>query len=167
MDSVDEKRFDKLSGTVVLAGGGTGGHLFPGISVAQEFQRRYPDIKIVFFGTATGLDAQVVKEYGYPLQVIGLKRRKTGLTGLIKLACNGLSSLQKCRSELKKLRPLAVIGLGGFAAATPALAAHWLGIPVFLLEQNAIPGRTNRYLSSRAKCIYSQYENIRLFHFLR
>lgn len=158
MDTQKKKSYADISGIIVLAGGGTGGHLFPGISVAQELQNRCPKIEIEFYGTVSGLDSQIVERYGFKLKTIGLERRRSGLFGYFKLAINGLLSLRKCRRELKRHRPLAIIGLGGFAAATPVLAASWLGIPVFLLEQNAVPGRTNRYLSGRAERIYSQFE---------
>lgn len=159
MDDASDKCCEKITGTIVLAGGGTGGHLFPGISVAQAFQKKCPKIRIEFYGTATGLDSKLVGDYGFPLKVIGIERRRPGLLGLCSLAINLLKSRRECIREMKKNRPLAVIGLGGFAASTPGLAAHKLGIPLFLMEQNAIPGRTNRYLSGYAKCIFTQFES--------
>lgn len=143
---------------IAMAGGGTGGHLFPGISLAAAFNEINPEIEIIFLGTRTGLDAKIVPDYGYKLIYAGLERRKRGLGGLIKFGFGGLSAISTSMKTLKKYNVNALIVLGGFAAFTPALAAKLKGIPIFILEQNVLPGRVNRFMSRFAKEAYTQFE---------
>ena len=134
--------------TVVIAGGGTGGHLYPGIAVARELLRRMPDAVVTFAGTARGIESRVVPREGFTLDVI----RSAGLKGTSPVALlRGLALLPLGGVDawriLSRRRPALVIGVGGYSSGPVVLAAAARGIPTMLLEQNAVPGLTNRLLS--------------------
>ena len=133
---------------VVIAGGGTGGHLYPGIALAREILRRDPASTIVFVGTSTGVEARVVPREGFPLELI----RVAGLKGkghverLKGFAILPLAALDSWR-VISRLRPQVVVGVGGFASGPVLMLAAVRGYPTMLLEQNALPGITNRLLA--------------------
>jgi UDP-N-acetylglucosamine--N-acetylmuramyl-(pentapeptide) pyrophosphoryl-undecaprenol N-acetylglucosamine transferase len=134
--------------SIVIAGGGTGGHLYPGIAVARELLRRQPDAVITFAGTARGIEARVVPREGFALDVLrsaGLKGTSPAalLRGIGLLPLSGLDAWQ----ILSRRRPALVIGVGGYSSGPVMLAAAVRGIPTLLLEQNAVPGLTNRVLA--------------------
>jgi UDP-N-acetylglucosamine--N-acetylmuramyl-(pentapeptide) pyrophosphoryl-undecaprenol N-acetylglucosamine transferase len=134
--------------SVVIAGGGTGGHLFPGIAVARELMARRPDATVTFVGTAAGLEAVVVPREGFTLDLI----RSAGLTGkpaasrLRGFALLPLSAVDAWR-VLSRRRPSVVVGLGGYSSGPVVLLAALRRIPTLLMEQNARPGVTNRWLA--------------------
>jgi UDP-N-acetylglucosamine--N-acetylmuramyl-(pentapeptide) pyrophosphoryl-undecaprenol N-acetylglucosamine transferase len=133
---------------VVIAGGGTGGHLYPGIAVARELRRRRPDVIVTFAGTARGIERTVVPREGFALDVL----RSTGLKGMSPRAlARGLSLLPLSALDawriVSKRRPQLVIGVGGYSSGAVVLVAALRNIPTLLLEQNAIPGFTNRRLA--------------------
>ncbi len=133
---------------VVIAGGGTGGHLYPGIAVARELLRRQPATAVTFAGTARGIEARVVPREGFELDLIrsaGLKGTSAGarIRGLLLLPLSGVDAWR----VLSRRRPGLVIGVGGYSSGPVVLAAALRGIPTLLLEQNAVPGLTNRLLS--------------------
>ncbi|TXD37534.1 undecaprenyldiphospho-muramoylpentapeptide beta-N-acetylglucosaminyltransferase [Lujinxingia vulgaris] len=133
---------------LVIAGGGTGGHLFPGVAVAQAFERLAPGARVTFVGTERGIEARVIPKLGYDLElvdVVGLKGSGAlGLArGLARLPRSGLQA----RGIVKRLAPTAVVSVGGYAAGPITLAAALSGVPAALMEQNAIPGLTNKLLS--------------------
>jgi UDP-N-acetylglucosamine--N-acetylmuramyl-(pentapeptide) pyrophosphoryl-undecaprenol N-acetylglucosamine transferase len=133
---------------VVVAGGGTGGHLFPGIAVARELLLRHPDAVVTFAGTAQGLESRVLPREGFALDVIrsrGLKGKNLGdrVRGLM----NVPFSLLDAWRVLALRRPHLVIGVGGYSSGPLVLVAALRGLPTMLLEQNAVPGLTNRLLA--------------------
>jgi UDP-N-acetylglucosamine--N-acetylmuramyl-(pentapeptide) pyrophosphoryl-undecaprenol N-acetylglucosamine transferase len=133
---------------VVIAGGGTGGHLFPGIAVARELQRREPDIEVTFAGTARGIEARVIPREGFQLDLLrssGLKGKSPAalVRGLAVLPLSGLDAW----GILSRRKPDLVIGVGGYSSGPVVMAAAVRGIPTLLLEQNAAPGLTNRLLA--------------------
>jgi UDP-N-acetylglucosamine--N-acetylmuramyl-(pentapeptide) pyrophosphoryl-undecaprenol N-acetylglucosamine transferase len=134
--------------SVVIAGGGTGGHLYPGIAVARELLRRVPDAVVTFAGTARGIEARVVPREGFALDTL----RSAGLKGASAtslargLGVLPLSAIDSWRI-ISRRRPDLVIGVGGYSSGPVVLAAALRGIPTMLLEQNAVPGLTNRLLS--------------------
>src|SRR5947208_17102619 len=137
-----------MSVRVVIAGGGTGGHLYPGIAVARELLSRQPDAQISFAGTARGIEARVVPREGFALDVIrsgGLKGKSIGDrargASLLPLGVVDAWRLLSCR------RPDLVIGVGGYSSGPVVLVAALRGIATMLLEQNAVPGLTNRLLA--------------------
>lgn len=133
---------------VLFAGGGTGGHLYPGIAVARELLQRVPGCGISFVGTARGLEARVIPREGFPLDLI----RSAGLKGkslralLSGLALLPLSALDAWR-VLSRRRPDVVVGVGGYSSGPVLLLAALRGRPTMVLEQNAVPGFTNRRLA--------------------
>ena len=132
----------------MVAGGGTGGHLFPGIAVAREFALRRPDSKISFAGTASGIEARIVPKEGFLLDVIrsgGLKGKSIGdrLRGAALLPVSFVDAWKLISSR----RPHLVIGVGGYSSGPVVLLAALRGVPTMLLEQNVVPGLTNRLLA--------------------
>ena len=133
---------------VVIAGGGTGGHLYPGIAVARELIRQVPDAVVTFAGTARGIEARVIPREGFQLDLI----RSTGLKGTSPVALmRGLALLPLGGVDawriLSRRRPHLVMGVGGYSSGPVVLAAATRRIPTMLLEQNAVPGMTNRLLA--------------------
>lgn len=133
---------------ILIAAGGTGGHIYPGIAVANELQRRKETNEILFVGTARGLETRIVPENGYQLSLInsaGLK--SVGFMGKLK----GLSVLPKsfleARQIIRQFRPHVVVGAGGYVSGPVLLMASIMGIPTLVMDSNALPGFTNRKLA--------------------
>ncbi len=141
---------------VLIAGGGTGGHLFPGVALAEEVRARGGEV--LFVGTARGIEARVLPEQGWALQLIdatGIKGRgiKGLLAGLLRLPRAWWQSLQIVR----KFRPDVVVGVGGYASGPVVATAAMLLRPTAILEQNSIPGITNRILSRVVKRVFCTF----------
>jgi len=133
---------------VVIAGGGTGGHVFPGLAVAEEMRRRLPERPVVWIGAVGGVEERIVPESGIPLTLLplaGVARR--GLLRGFSAGWLAAAATMRLLVRFARVRPAITIGVGGFASGPAVLAALLLGVPTLLLEQNAIPGRTNRALS--------------------
>jgi len=149
---------------VLIAGGGTGGHLYPGIALAEEVVTRHHANQVVFVGTERGLEARVVPAAGYKLETIraqGLKGK--GLVGLLK----GLFALPMAFVEsiriLQRHKPDVVVGVGGYSSGPVVLAAALLGIPTAVQEQNALPGLTNKLLGRVVRVVFTAFEEARPF----
>lgn len=133
---------------VLIAAGGTGGHIYPGIAVAKEIMRRHPDSEVQFVGTARGLENKLVPQAGFELSIIdsaglknvGVAARARGLLVLPK-------SLRQARSLLNRFHPDIVIGAGGYVSGPVLLAASLRKLPTLVMESNALPGWTNRVLA--------------------
>jgi UDP-N-acetylglucosamine--N-acetylmuramyl-(pentapeptide) pyrophosphoryl-undecaprenol N-acetylglucosamine transferase len=137
---------------VVIAGGGTGGHLFPGLAVAQALKARRPDAQISFAGTAGGIEARLIPSTEFELDLIrsgGLKGKSTAalVKGLAVLPLSGLDAWLL----ITRRKPNVVIGVGGYSSGPVLGVAAARGIPTLLLEQNAVPGITNRLLAPLVK----------------
>jgi UDP-N-acetylglucosamine--N-acetylmuramyl-(pentapeptide) pyrophosphoryl-undecaprenol N-acetylglucosamine transferase len=131
----------------IIAGGGTGGHLFPGIAVAREIQRRHPGSEILFVGAEKGIEARIVPSEGFPLRTLpigGLKGK--GVQLALKNAVGMLGGLIKAKRILKDFEPDVVIGVGGYASFPMLGAAILSGRPRLIMEQNSVPGLANRTL---------------------
>ena len=140
--------------TALFAGGGTGGHLMPGISVAQEMLKRVPESRIVVAGTGRPLERKLVEDHGFefmPLPSLQLPRSMVGAPRWMLSACKGFVA---ARRLLTRLRPRIVISLGGYGAVAPALAAALSDVPMVVMEQNAVPGKANRLLAWWAREVY-------------
>lgn len=149
---------------VLIAGGGTGGHVFPGIALAEEISTRHPKNEVLFVGTERGLEARLVPGAGYRLELIqvrGLKRvgPVRFLLGLLALP---LALLQSWRI-LRRHRPDVVVGVGGYSSGPVVLAAWLLGVPTAVQEQNALPGFTNRVLGRLVRAVFISFEEARRF----
>jgi len=143
---------------LLLAGGGTGGHLFPAVALAQLLLKQDPDAAVQFVGTKKGLEARLLPELGLPLLTVdmaGVVGR--GWRGKLELLPKLLKSLLQARVILKQFKPDMVIGVGGYASVPVLLMAKMLGIPYTIHEQNAIPGLSNKLLSRWAKKIFLSF----------
>ncbi len=150
---------------VVMAGGGTGGHLFPGIAVAEELIRRNATMEVCFIGTTHGIEASIVPLEGYPIKylraegVVGKTLLKT-VKAVMKMSLSVIDSYRL----LKGLRPDALVGLGGYASFGPVFAGSLMSIPTVIMEQNSVPGLANKLLARIAKVICVTYhESISFF----
>jgi UDP-N-acetylglucosamine--N-acetylmuramyl-(pentapeptide) pyrophosphoryl-undecaprenol N-acetylglucosamine transferase len=149
---------------VIIAGGGTGGHIYPGIAIAQEFRRRDADTQILFVGTARGLETKVIPREGFNLELIevaGLKR--VGFLNRLKSLLMLPKSFFTARSLIKQFKPDVVIGVGGYASGPVVLTASWMGAPAMVAEQNALPGFTNRILARFVRAAAVSFEEARSF----
>jgi UDP-N-acetylglucosamine--N-acetylmuramyl-(pentapeptide) pyrophosphoryl-undecaprenol N-acetylglucosamine transferase len=150
---------------VVFAGGGTGGHLFPALAVADELRRRSPRLGIEFVGGRRGLETRLVPRAGYPLRTLPLSGLKgVGLSARAVAAAEAAIAVLRCTASFVARRPALVVGMGGYASGPAALAAWLLRVPMMLMEQNHFPGATNRWLASRADavCVPSEAARARL-----
>jgi UDP-N-acetylglucosamine--N-acetylmuramyl-(pentapeptide) pyrophosphoryl-undecaprenol N-acetylglucosamine transferase len=157
---------DAVTQRVLIAGGGTGGHVYPGLAIAEEWSRRHPDVEIVFIGTDRGVEAKAVPGAGYRLRTIaarGLPRRP-GL-GQLKALAALAASLGQAWRILAEESPSVVVVTGGYVSAPVGLVAKLRGIPVLVQEQNSIPGSTNRWLSLVAAEVHISFIESR--HFFR
>ena len=145
---------------IVIAGGGTGGHLFPGIAAAQEFEARNSATRILFVSTGNPLERSVLSKTGYPLKTITVAAIKgRGLWNQVKSVANIPKGILEANRILKNFSPDLTIGLGSYSAG-PVVFAAWLRkIPIVIHEQNILPGITNRILSRFANRIYISFEN--------
>ena len=144
---------------VVISGGGTGGHIFPAIAIADALKRRFPKADILFIGAKGRMEMERVPKAGYPIEglwISGFTKDLSALSLPFKLA----SSLTKACRILKRFQPDVVIGVGGFASGPTLKAANWLGIPTVIQEQNSYPGKTNRNVGKKAKAICVAYDHL-------
>lgn len=149
---------------LVIAGGGTGGHLFPGVAVAEAFRARAAGAEVTFVGTKRGIEARVLPELGWPLELIDVSGLKTmGVAGWIRGLARLPRALWQARQILKRVRPDVVIGVGGYASGPVVLAARILGIPTAICEQNSIPGFTNKLLGKLVRTVFLTFDDSRRF----
>jgi UDP-N-acetylglucosamine--N-acetylmuramyl-(pentapeptide) pyrophosphoryl-undecaprenol N-acetylglucosamine transferase len=148
--------------TYLIAGGGTGGHLYPGIAIADEIRRRKPEAKVIFAGRGLPLERAIVERHGYGLVAVksgGVVGRSIGkrIAGLT-MAVRGFFEAGRL---LDVLKPRVVVGVGGYASFPMVLAAQSRGIPTVIQDQNAVPGLSNRLLGRRARAIALTYDETR------
>jgi UDP-N-acetylglucosamine--N-acetylmuramyl-(pentapeptide) pyrophosphoryl-undecaprenol N-acetylglucosamine transferase len=149
---------------LLIAGGGTGGHLFPGVAVAEELRVRDPQAAIRFVGTARGIEARELPEMGWDLELIQVSGLKTvGVLGAIRGALRIPGALWQSRKLVKRFKPDVVLGVGGYASGPVVLAARLMGIPTAICEQNSIPGLTNKILGKLVRAIFLAFEETRRF----
>ncbi len=149
---------------LMIAGGGTGGHLFPGVAIAEELRARAPDAPVRFVGTARGIEARVLPELGWDLHLIQVSGLKTvGALGAIRGLFRLPRALWQARRAVKQWRPDAVIGVGGYASGPVVLMARLAGVPTAICEQNSIPGLTNKILGRIARAVFLSFEESRRF----
>ena len=144
---------------VVISGGGTGGHIFPAIAIADALKRRFPEADILFIGAQGRMEMDRVPKAGYPIEGLWISGFTKDLSAL-GLPFKLVSSLTKARRILKRFQPDVVIGVGGFASGPTLKAANWLGIPTVIQEQNSYPGKTNRNVGKKAKAICVAYDHL-------
>jgi UDP-N-acetylglucosamine--N-acetylmuramyl-(pentapeptide) pyrophosphoryl-undecaprenol N-acetylglucosamine transferase len=148
----------------MIAGGGTGGHVYPGIAIGKEIKSRHPQAELLFVGTERGLEARIVPQEGFELKKItvaglkgvGIGRRFRGLLYIPR-------SLWESRRIIRQFRPHIVVGVGGYSSGPPVLMAALMGIPTVLQEQNAQPGMTNRLLAHFSSRVATAFQECTSF----
>jgi UDP-N-acetylglucosamine--N-acetylmuramyl-(pentapeptide) pyrophosphoryl-undecaprenol N-acetylglucosamine transferase len=149
---------------LLIAGGGTGGHLFPGVAIAEELRARDPQAVIKFVGTRRGIEARVLPDLGWDLELIEVSGLKTvGAAGAIKGMFRLPKAMWQARRIVKAFDPDAVIGVGGYASGPVVLAAKLRGIPTAICEQNSIPGLTNKMLGRVVRNVFLSFDESRRF----
>ena len=154
----------KQSINIIISGGGTGGHIYPAIAIANELKLRYPDAKFLFVGAKDKMEMEKVPQAGYEIEglwISGIQRKLTfqNLSFPFKL----ISSLWRASRIIKKFKPTIAIGTGGFASGPTLMVANRKGIPTIIQEQNSYPGITNKLLGKKAKLICVAYNNLERF----
>ena len=169
MPKTQLKYLQKMSGNnqqinVLVSGGGTGGHIFPALSIANEVKRRYPDARILFVGAEGRMEMEKVPAAGYNiigLPVSGFDRKH--LLRNFKVVARLLKSMGLAKKILKDFKPNIAIGVGGYASGPMLKAAQKQNIPTLLQEQNSYAGVTNKLLAAKAECICVAYEGMERF----
>ncbi|MCS7078341.1 MAG: undecaprenyldiphospho-muramoylpentapeptide beta-N-acetylglucosaminyltransferase [Bacteroidia bacterium] len=139
---------------IIFAGGGTGGHIFPAIAVANQIKTLKPEVSISFVGAVGGMEIEKVPQAGYPIDAInisGIQRKKWWKNLILPLKI--IRSLIQAQKILKHYQPAVVIGTGGYVSGPILFAASRKGIPIVLIESNAFPGITNKWLKNKANLI--------------
>ena len=138
----------------IIAAAGTGGHINPGIAIANKIKEEEPDSEIVFIGTSRGIEVDLVKRAGYELKTISSygMSRKISLDNMVKIT-KTLASIGQAKKILKKFKPDIVIGTGGYICISVCSAAKALKIPYIIHESNVLPGKATKFLSKDAKKI--------------
>lgn len=149
---------------VLISGGGTGGHIFPAVSIANAIRRRFPDVDILFVGADNRMEMERVPAAGYKIEgltICGFDRKNIlrNINVLIKLR----RAIRKARSIVRNFKPQIAIGVGGYASGPTLKAAQKMGVPTLLQEQNSYAGVTNKLLAKKAKRICVAYEGMERF----
>lgn len=148
----------------ILSGGGTGGHIYPAIAIANELKLRFPEAEFLFVGAQDKMEMQKVPQAGYKIKglwIAGLQRKLTLDNTMFPVKL--ISSLLRARSIIREFKPDVAIGTGGFASGPLLQVAGFAGIPTLIQEQNSYPGITNKMLSKKAAKICVAYENLERF----
>lgn len=145
----------------IISGGGSGGHIFPAIAIANELKRRLPDCAILFVGANGRMEMEKVPQAGYEIKGLNIAGFQRGsITKNLALPFKVISSLSNAIGIVKNFHPDVAIGVGGYASGPLLFAASLCGVPTLIQEQNATAGLTNRLLSKRAKVICAAYEEL-------
>lgn len=149
---------------VIISGGGTGGHIFPAVSIADELTKRIPNVEILFVGANNRMEMEKVPQAGY--SIVGLPisgfARKLSFKN-VQTMCNIVKSLRKARKIIKEFKPDIAVGVGGYASGPMLYAAQRAGIPTLIQEQNSYAGVTNKILGKRVHKVCVAYDNMEKF----
>lgn len=146
---------------ILLSGGGTGGHIFPAIAIADEIRKRFPDAEFLFIGANGKMEMEKVPQAGYKIEGIDIAGIDRGnLLSNLGLPFKILKSLSKSKRIIKNFAPDFAVGTGGFASGPALYEASKMGIPIFIQEQNAHAGVTNKILSKKAKAVFTAYPKV-------
>ena len=148
----------------IISGGGTGGHIYPAVAIANELKSRFPEAEFLFVGAKDKMEMQKVPQAGYAIKglwISGIQRKLTLDNAMFPFKL--LSSMWNSFRIIKSFKPDVVIGTGGFASGAVLKVASMLGIPTVIQEQNSYPGITNKLLAKRANKICVAYENLERF----
>ncbi|MEI7486137.1 MAG: undecaprenyldiphospho-muramoylpentapeptide beta-N-acetylglucosaminyltransferase [Chryseobacterium sp.] len=149
---------------ILLSGGGTGGHIFPAIAIADEIKKRFPDAEFLFIGANGKMEMEKVPQAGYKIEGIDIAGIDRGnMLSNLGLPFKILKSLSKSKRIIKNFAPDFAVGTGGFASGPALYEASKLGIPIFIQEQNAHAGVTNKILSKKARAVFTAYPKVEGF----
>ncbi len=163
MDSLTTNRNPKTIPAIIIAGGGTGGHLFPGIAIAQAFLDKDPGSRILFVGTDRPLECETLAKYGFDHQTVtALGLKGLGWRAKSKAVWALLKGIKEAKAIIARFQPQLVIGVGGYSSAPVALAAKQAGVPLAICEQNLRAGLTNRLLTRLAQRVFVSFEKTSL-----
>jgi len=149
---------------IIMSGGGTGGHIFPALAIANTMKNKFPEAEILFVGAKGRMEMQKIPAAGYPIKglwISGINRHQ--LWKNVAFPFKLISSIWKARQIIRKFKPDVVIGTGGFASGPLLYVAQKKGIPTFIQEQNSYPGITNKLLAKNARKIYTAYEHVEAY----
>ena len=149
---------------ILISGGGTGGHIYPAIAIANEIKLRYPDANFLFVGAKDRMEMEKVPQAGYDIKglwISGIQRKLTIDNLLFPLKF--ISSLWNANRIIKRFKPDVAIGTGGFASGPTLIMANRKGIPTLIQEQNSFPGITNKLLSKKANKVCVAYDYLERF----
>ena len=146
---------------ILMSGGGTGGHIFPAIAIADEIQKRFPDAEFLFLGATGKMEMEKIPQAGYKIEGLNIAGFDRGnLLKNVNLPFKVISSLIKARKIIKDFQPDFAVGTGGFASGPALYIASMMGVPIFVQEQNSLPGKTNVFLAKKAKAVFTAYPNM-------
>ena len=149
---------------IILSGGGTGGHIYPALTIADEIKKLHPEAEIIFVGTEQGLEKDIIPRYGYPLKFIEVAGFKRSLSlDTLRSFSKLFTGLRDAYNILKTEKPDLVIGTGGFVCGPITFMAALHRVPACIQEQNAMPGITNKILSHYVKKVFLGYEEARKY----
>ena len=160
----NQTRNTKLAPRILMSGGGTGGHIFPAVAIAQEIKKRFPDAEFLFIGANGKMEMEKVPQAGF--KIIGLNIAGFDRGNLLKnigLPFKLISSLIKAKKVIKEFKPDFTVGTGGFASGPALFIAAKMGIPTFIQEQNSLPGKTNIFNGKKAKAVFTAYPEMEKF----
>jgi len=149
---------------VIISGGGTGGHIFPAIAIADEIKRRNPNADILFVGAEGKMEMEKVPQAGYKiigLTIVGFQRKLSFSNFLLPFKI--IKSVIKAKRILQEFKPEVVIGVGGYASGPTLKAANMVKIPTLIQEQNSFAGKTNKLLAKKAATICTAYDGLERF----
>ena len=154
----------KQSINILISGGGTGGHIYPAIAIANELKARYPEAKFLFVGAKDKMEMEKVPQAGYEIKglwISGIQRKLTAKNLMFPLKL--IDSLIKAGRIIRRFKPDVAIGTGGFASGPTLMVANRKKIPTLIQEQNSYPGITNKYLSKKANKVCVAYDGLERF----
>ncbi len=149
---------------ILISGGGTGGHIYPAIAIANELKLRFPDAKFLFVGAKDKMEMEKIPQSGFEIKglwISGIQRKLT--TDNLSFPFKLISSLYKAGKIIRQFKPDVAIGTGGFASGPTLIMANRKGIPTLIQEQNSFPGITNKLLSKKANKVCVAYDNLERF----
>lgn len=149
---------------ILMSGGGTGGHIFPAVAIAQEIQKRFPDAEFLFIGANGKMEMEKVPQSGFKIEGLNIAGFDRGnLLKNIGLPLKIISSLMKAKKIIKDFKPDFAVGTGGFASGPALYIAAKMGILTFIQEQNSLPGKTNVFNAKKAKAVFTAYPDMEKF----
>ena len=150
---------------VIISGGGTGGHIFPAISIANAIKAKHPEADILFVGALGRMEMQRVPAAGYEIKGLPVRGliRPLWSPKNVGVLLDFLKSKRMAKRIIKEFRPLVAVGVGGYASGATLDAAHAMGIPCLIQEQNSYAGKTNKMLASKVSKICVAYEGMERF----